>query len=339
MTKFSVFGEGDDDDDEPFVVSAPEPATKRRRRSSGAGSPSSASQSTREGSVLPAESTGVFAGDEKENTDVAEAPTGGQISVILSNPDVLDCSICFDPLTIPVYQCSNGHIACSSCCTKLRNRCPSCCEKIGHIRCRAIESVLESVKISCPYKSYGCQAKVSYCSKLSHEESCVFAPFACPFPDCIFRGSPTNLPWHLNQKHTRSVISFRFNSICPVNVKMDDKLLILQEEKDGILFILDIKNTNSMAIRSIGCTYSGDNRFVYALVVRKGSSSLRFQSVTEKASQVLDDFPSVDFLQAPGYFFNSSGCLRLEICIWSKGASLSDTGRALIHGAEFGNNS
>ncbi|GMH30613.1 LOW QUALITY PROTEIN: hypothetical protein Nepgr_032456 [Nepenthes gracilis] len=79
------------------------------------------------------------------------------VSVILSDPDVLDCSICFEPLTIPVFQCENGHTACRSCCVKLKSKCPSCSEKIGHNRCRAIEKVIESVKIQCCYVNYGCK--------------------------------------------------------------------------------------------------------------------------------------------------------------------------------------
>ncbi|KAI4324058.1 hypothetical protein L6164_023624 [Bauhinia variegata] len=38
------------------------------------------------------------------------------ISVFLTDPEVLDCFICYEPLSIPVFQCENGHIACSSCC-------------------------------------------------------------------------------------------------------------------------------------------------------------------------------------------------------------------------------
>jgi hypothetical protein len=52
-------------------------------------------------------------------------------------------------------QCENGHIACSSCCIKLSNKCPSCFWPIGYIRCRAIEKVLEVVKIPCQNSSMG----------------------------------------------------------------------------------------------------------------------------------------------------------------------------------------
>ncbi|GAB2288885.1 hypothetical protein Dimus_023192 [Dionaea muscipula] len=84
------------------------------------------------------------------------------VSLILSDRDVLHCPICLDPLTSPVFQCVDGHIACSSCCGKLENKCPSCRKEIGRIRCRAIEKVIDSVKINCCYADYGCKALVSW---------------------------------------------------------------------------------------------------------------------------------------------------------------------------------
>ncbi|KAL4353182.1 hypothetical protein GQ457_06G026750 [Hibiscus cannabinus] len=56
----------------------------------------------------------------------------GSISITLTDPEVLDCSICYDALSIPVFQFENGHIACSTCCIKMRNRCPSCSTTIGN---------------------------------------------------------------------------------------------------------------------------------------------------------------------------------------------------------------
>ncbi|KAK1363650.1 RING-type E3 ubiquitin transferase [Heracleum sosnowskyi] len=101
--------------------------------------------------------------------DVVQSGSGGstseRVAAILTDTDVLDCAICFEPFTIPVYQCDNGHTACSSCCGKLRNKCPSCCSPIGYNRCRALEKVLEAAKITCSNSKYGCKEKVSYSMK------------------------------------------------------------------------------------------------------------------------------------------------------------------------------
>ncbi|EFH44914.1 hypothetical protein ARALYDRAFT_916206 [Arabidopsis lyrata subsp. lyrata] len=58
--------------------------------------------------------------------------------------DVLDCPICYEPLTIPLFQCDNGHVACRFCWPKLGKKCPACVLPIGNKRCIAMESVLKS---------------------------------------------------------------------------------------------------------------------------------------------------------------------------------------------------
>lgn len=42
--------------------------------------------------------------EEAHESSDKEDKTDGQLSVILSDPDVLDCLICFEPLTLPVFQ-------------------------------------------------------------------------------------------------------------------------------------------------------------------------------------------------------------------------------------------
>ena len=59
-------------------------------------------------------------------------------------------SVCF------AYQCDNGHIACSSCCTEMSNKCPICTLPIGKHRCKIMEKVVEAVIIPCPNAKHGC---------------------------------------------------------------------------------------------------------------------------------------------------------------------------------------
>lgn len=42
--------------------------------------------------------------EEAHESSDKEDKTDGQLSVILSDPEVLDCLICFEPLTLPVFQ-------------------------------------------------------------------------------------------------------------------------------------------------------------------------------------------------------------------------------------------
>lgn len=156
------------------AATGPTPVRKRRRSSAPATSYSNNSDQDRDDG-----------GDEGDSSNGKRAAA----SVTLSDLDVLDCKICFEPLTIPVYQCVSGHTACSQCCTRLKNKCASCTRKTGKNRCRAIEEVLESVKTTCCYQDYGCKAVIAYCRKQKHEKTCSFAPFMCPFSRCDFHGS------------------------------------------------------------------------------------------------------------------------------------------------------
>ncbi|XP_073280200.1 uncharacterized protein [Primulina huaijiensis] len=100
--------------------------------------------------------------EEEEVQDQQSRDAPAPVTVTLTDPDVLDCPICFEPLSPPVYQCENGHISCPSCCIKMKNKCGTCSRAIGYCRCRAMEKVLESVKIACKNKQHGCGETINY---------------------------------------------------------------------------------------------------------------------------------------------------------------------------------
>ncbi|KAJ0087803.1 hypothetical protein Patl1_32981 [Pistacia atlantica] len=109
-------------------------------------------------------------------------------------------------------QCENGHIACSSCCTKIRNKCPSCCLPIGYNCCRAIEKVLESIKIKCQNTKYGCKETTSFTKKLDHAKTCHHAPCSYPMSDYNFVGSCTQLYKHFRDEHNVEEVENRRRS-------------------------------------------------------------------------------------------------------------------------------
>ncbi|XP_044467471.1 uncharacterized protein LOC123197304 isoform X3 [Mangifera indica] len=129
-------------------------------------------------------------------------------SLIVSDPELFDCPICLEPLTIPVFQCEDGHIVCSVCCGQL-SVCPTCSLPVGYIRCRAIEKVLESVKVRCPNTKYGCNETMSYNLMSDHELTCQYMPCSCPLSDCNFIGTPAKL-----HQHKRKMLTFSFSTIC-----------------------------------------------------------------------------------------------------------------------------
>ncbi|KAI8032668.1 E3 ubiquitin-protein ligase SINA-like 10 [Camellia lanceoleosa] len=299
--------------------------------------------------------------DEEEGEDQNEAghPSNGvacnddrernSVSVILTDPDVLDCPICFDHLSIPVYQCENGHLVCSSCCSKLGSKCPSCAWPIYYHRCRGIEKVIESVKISCQNMEYGCEETenmslvgdvevvvepvrmfcrnrdygctetLNYTEKTDHEETCAYAPCPCPLQDCSFVGSAEQLSLHFSSKHWDSGRRFQYNCPLPVYLCKDEQFLILQAEEDGLLFLLNkgIENIGlTVMITCIGPS-SSKEQFFYDVVSERGISSLRLKSCTQNFPGRVEGLPPVDFLLIPFGYVSSSGQLNLEVCIWN----------------------
>ncbi|XP_050229439.1 E3 ubiquitin-protein ligase SINA-like 10 [Mercurialis annua] len=247
--------------------------------------------------------------------------TNGAIVVSLIDPSVLDCPICYEPLSIPVFQCENGHLACSSCCNKIAHKCSVCTMPIGYNRCRAIEKVLESVKLPCQNLKYGCKELVLYSKIFDHDKVCNNVPCPCPLPSCKFVGSYRQLYQHFSRKHRNSAARFQFNATFSVSFTPNDKFLVLQEEEDNILFIL--KNTaevlgNVITICRIGPP-SLEQGCYYQLEARIEGSNIRFQSFTESIQKVDHDEHSDPYLIIPGSFIGVSRKISLDVCIRDHG--------------------
>ncbi|KAG6720456.1 hypothetical protein I3842_03G063000 [Carya illinoinensis] len=266
---------------------------------------------------------------QEEDSSVSVGPrsnVGGQlcrdgsITVTLTDPEVLDCTICFEPLSCPVFQCENGHIACSSCCIRLLNKCPSCSWPIGYNRCRSIEKVLEAVKISCP--NTGCKEAVSYSKKNEHGKTCMYAPCSCPLSNCNFIDSYKQLYLHFSRKHPSSAVGFLYDCMFSISLNVDEKFIVLREQYDGVLFVLNNSIEllgNILAISCIG-PCSSTRGFVYTLLARAHGDILRLQSSTKYIQQRVDDPPSTCFILIPSDFF-VSGQLKLDVRIQQNNAA------------------
>ncbi|XP_017218976.1 E3 ubiquitin-protein ligase SINA-like 7 isoform X1 [Daucus carota subsp. sativus] len=258
------------------------------------------------------------------SNDVVPSGSGGRTSehgpAILTDTDVLDCPICFDAFTSPVYQCDNGHTACASCCGKLRNKCPSCCSSIGYNRCRALEKVLEAVKITCLNSKYGCKEKVSYNMKREHERSCSYEPCCCPHPGCNFEGSYKDIYLHFAGKHSASATRFKFDASFPVHIGANMKYKFLQEH-DHSLFILNYGVQTVGNVANIICIgpSSLQNKYSYELEASYADSSVKLTSSTQSQPKWMAGLPQRSFLVVPKCFIDSSGMHKINICIRRKG--------------------
>lgn len=262
-----------------------------------------------------------------EDDGMVRPHRNASITVTLTDPDVLDCPICLEPLNAPVYQCENGHIACSPCCSKLVNKCPSCCLPIGYNRCRALERVLESFEVMCRNSEYGCKETVNFSKKNDHEKSCTYIPFSCPFSLCNFISPFNQLSSHLIDKHSISLRHFQFNSLIHLDLKMieiNETEVILKEEKEGVLFRLNVGIELIGDVISVNCIGppSLNRRYPYDLIARKGGISLSLKSFAETIEEVPETLPSTGFLLVPSDFHSSCGTRKLELRIKNQDASI-----------------
>ncbi|CAH9141923.1 unnamed protein product [Cuscuta epithymum] len=248
----------------------------------------------------------------------SEISTGdASVSMILTDPDVLDCPICFDALTVPVFQCENGHIACSSCCTKIVNKCPSCAWPIGYNRCRAIEKLIECIKLSCRNTKYGCKESVFFSKKSGHESSCIFTPCSCPLRNCSFIGSSEQLYTHFSNRHRQSVKYIVFNCMKLISLEKNQNCLILIENTDGVIFVVNHHTEHLGRAVNIVCISPGSSkrRFPYGIIARDGDGHVELQSFAENIPSWSEELALRVFLMVPTDLTDSFGRLKLEVCI------------------------
>ncbi|KAE9603268.1 putative aminoacyltransferase, E1 ubiquitin-activating enzyme [Lupinus albus] len=240
---------------------------------------------------------------EEDNETVESNTRDRSISITLMDPDVLDCCICYEPFSAPIFQCENGHIACSNCCSRLGNKCPMCSMPIGYNRCRAIEKVLESIKMSCLNTKYGCKEKFNYSKKNDHEKECIYIPCLCPHPGCDFVAASKELSLHFSHRHIGSAIPF--------------------EKNDGSLFIVHNSREHLGNIVHLGCIGPKSIKgFHYEILARSQGSSLILTSLTKIIQGFFPNPPSTGRLLIPSDFFGA-GTLKLDIRIRSRQQSLT----------------
>jgi len=211
-------------------------------------------------------------------------------------------------------QCDNGHIACSTCFPKLRNKCPKCSLRISSKRCKAIENLLLSIELSCSNAKYGCREKISYIGKRNHEEQCIHEPCYCPLPDCDFVASSEVLSKHFSHKHGDSQTKFSYAQSFIVSLKSNDETIVLQEYNDGKLFILNNSTMlfgNAINICCIG-PKSSQSEYGYDILARSQACKPKFRSLAKNLQRFTLSTLSLEFLVIP---FGSSVPLELEICI------------------------
>ncbi|CAL4899495.1 unnamed protein product [Urochloa decumbens] len=322
MAKFSF---DDGDDDPPAPASGGE---KRKREdgpaeaAAGGGAPKARISADRGGepeggAVVGAE--GAEGSGRKAAVETVVGVENDGISVRI-DPDVLDCSICFEPLRPPLYQCQNGHVACFSCWSRLTNKCHICSHGSNFARNIALEKVVESVKSSCSYAKWGCSKLVSYSLRNAHEESCLFAPSLCPIPGCGYRVFTGWWSGHFLTNHNNTdSLRFSYGQCFEVSLEMSVPFLVLLAEDDHLFLLL---NKNVMPFGhaiSVGCLRTGNLNWKFIYETRAASkantkNSLQLKACVTNIREWQGLHPTEAFLLVP-YAFCKSNKLTLNVCI------------------------
>ncbi|KAI0522330.1 hypothetical protein KFK09_004708 [Dendrobium nobile] len=234
------------------------------------------------------------------------------------DPDILDCSICFEPLRPPIFECRNGHIACSYCCPKLLNKCHFCCEPIGRHRCLALEKVVESITSPCQYANYGCKAILSFAEKASHEEACSHAALFCPISNCTFSGSKSLLFTHAKRMHGNISKNFCYDQpFLVVLEKLQPLMVLLGEDSHFFLLLNNYEIFFPGNVLSVICMASDNTEYDFSceLKVKSRESSLRLRTSAEKVKKWNGVHPRKAFLVVPDGFDTTDARLRINVCI------------------------
>ncbi|CAM0878983.1 unnamed protein product [Alopecurus aequalis] len=265
-------------------------------------------------------------GGNSNKRTVEEAPQEGGRSAkrlnVTVEVDTLDCPICFEPLSPPIFQCSVGHFICSSCRHKqLDNKCPSCSAKASFTRCFGVEHIVQAVTVPRSNAKYGCVEKVAYYKKEEHEKVCQNAPCFCPESGCGFAGPAMTLLDHLTTKHRCASTHLTYCKSVPLCVKPG--LHVLRCKEVGHFFLLSVASEPFGRAISLICVQStaAACSFRWAMNYQSIAHDYYESSGGEmRSSSLSDGLPTdYDFIQPKGKISGDQNHVMLRITIHTKG--------------------
>lgn len=201
----------------------------------------------------------------------------------------------------------------------MANKCASCRFPIGYNRCRAIEKVLESVRISCRNTLQGCTETLHYSNKLAHEKTCNYAPCSCPLYYCNYVGISKCLYTHFASEHSSITRQFSFKKVESIALNPDENNIFLQERKEKTLFILNRSVESCGSLISVVCVgpTSTETKFCYRLKATEedaGKNSIKLKTHVECTLKWRAEDPAKVYLVVPNGF-STSKKLILELVI------------------------
>jgi hypothetical protein len=158
----------------------------------------------------------------------------------------LECPICLEVKRgCHIFQCQNGHIACSDCYAKL-TQCPECRIALSRqgIRCLRVEQLIDGLPMHCKHLEAGCSFETTEGNdvRTKHESDCMYILVPCPHTACDKKVALAHLEDHVVSHHKTERIESssekQFTVEWPVNINSKsehswDLILVLL---NGIMF-------------------------------------------------------------------------------------------------------
>ncbi|XP_047059575.1 E3 ubiquitin-protein ligase SINA-like 5 [Lolium rigidum] len=173
-------------------------------------------------------------------------------AIVIMGTDLLDCPVCSNPLSPPIFQCSLGHFICS---VGTEKACAVCSRPISDSRpishrCHAVERIVGSVLFPCSYHTHGCTGVIPYHQKAEHEKACPHVPCFCPVKGCCFTGMTTALVDHFTAQHKWPMMAFKYHELFNMPVKVGVHILHgsgqgEDKDNDNDLILLQVGSPDS----------------------------------------------------------------------------------------------
>ncbi|XP_018461462.1 putative E3 ubiquitin-protein ligase SINA-like 9 [Raphanus sativus] len=236
----------------------------------------------------------------------------------LLNLDVTDCPICFHPLTIPIFQGENGHIACSTCLQALSQKCATCTLPTLS-RNRAMERVLYLLRVPCPNPR--CSETFAFTETSAHVNHCAYTLRPCPFSGCGVSCSFKDLYEHCvcgMLKHCKSSRMFECGTHVFIHPLSGERVILKEQTTDGEGEVVVVECFDTPQGRLFHACYigPGTDKFSYQLKLSLASGDdLLFNSDLQRVREVSNEPPCARFMLVPSCMLPYRECY---ICIKRK---------------------
>ncbi|KAF5295248.1 hypothetical protein FQR65_LT19914 [Abscondita terminalis] len=149
----------------------------------------------------------------------------------------IECPVCNEYMTPPIFICPMGHSICSSCRPKIRI-CPSCRSEIQDTRNFTLEKLTTVFEYPCKHQEFGCNLRLNHKEIELHQQHCSYGFKECPWK--LFGWCKdeeiVDLIGHIRNKHASFLIKTNHNYSIRVGITTALYAAITPENELLIIF-------------------------------------------------------------------------------------------------------